>query len=293
MLIHRLIFAALVWAVLLAMPGGSVARGPGGPGDRPLTSAEQTASDRKIAAAEAWLAADPGRGGRLAPLVCVFGTHTDSRQPRGTRLQTLDATGCDVPRGALAVEARDQIRGHYCGPAVGQVISNYAWAIGVNGNKFLQAKLAEWMRTDVNGFTDAFNMEIGLEVATRGAPRRPADWDWVVTTIVDSDRDGTTGDQLHAYVRANISGSKMPLAMSVKPHDPLSRFHLFSWPRPVRSVGHWIAAYGWLGAWTGDDSARIYYTDSSADEGGATGKFWTPTRHIAALIQEHTRRIVW
>jgi hypothetical protein len=45
--------------------------------------------------------------------------------------------------------------------------------------------------------------------------------------------------------------------------------------------------------WTEHGHARIYYTDSSKDEGGSTGKFWDPTRHIAAMIMEHTQRFVW
>jgi hypothetical protein len=198
-----------------------------------------------------------------------------------------------VPQGFLAVEARDQTLGHYCGPAVGQVIANYSWAMGVGKNKYTQAKIAGWMRTDVNGGTSAPLLEDGLEAATNGAPRRPAGWNWVVTDLRDVDADGTVADQLHSFVRANVSGAKMPLAIPVKPHDAASQFHLVSWPKPVVSVGHWIAAYGWVGLWTGNDTSRLYFTDSSRDEGGSTGKFWDPMRHIAALIMEHTKRFVW
>ena len=83
------------------------------------------------------------------------------------------------------------------------------------------------------------------------------------------------------------------MAIPVKPHDWASRFNLSSWPKPVASPGHWITIYGWYNTWDGLDRARIYFTDSSRDEGGATGKFWNPTRHIATLINEHTRRFVW
>ena len=85
----------------------------------------------------------------------------------------------------------------------------------------------------------------------------------------------------------------MPLAFAVKPHDRNSRYHLSSWPKVVDSVGHWITGYGWYAFWTNSDTPRIYYTDSSKDEGGSTGKYWDPTRHIAALIMEHTQRFVW
>jgi hypothetical protein len=85
----------------------------------------------------------------------------------------------------------------------------------------------------------------------------------------------------------------MPLALAVKPHDRNSKYHLSSWSKPVNSPGHWIAAYGWYATWTNNDTPRIYYTDSSKDEGGSTGKFWDPTRHIAEMIRVHTGVFVW
>ena len=54
--------------------------------------------------------------------------------------------------------------------------------------------------------------------------------------------------------------------------------------------GHWIAAYGWSGT-GGLSHARIYYADSSTNQGGGTGKYWNLTADIAALIGEHTRAI--
>jgi hypothetical protein len=252
--------------------------------ERPLTPEEQAAADRRIAASDAYLRSVDGQGRDLVTLACVTPTSA------GT---DADTKACSVPQGFLAVEARDQTKAFYCGPATGQVIANYSWAMAAGANKYTQATIASWMQTDVNGGTSAPYLEDGLERATAGSPRRPADWDWVVIDVRDRDNDGHTGDELQGYVRSNVSGSKMPLAIPVKPHDPNSGFYLISWPRAVVSVGHWIAAYGWVGNYTGTTSARIYYTDSSKDEGGSTGKFWDPTRDIAALIQEHTRRIVW
>jgi hypothetical protein len=191
------------------------------------------------------------------------------------------------------VEARDQLFGHYCGPAVAQVISNYAWAVASGKNAFTQGEIARWMGTDRVGLTDVFSLEAGLETGTRGSPRRPANWDWLVSILQDTDGDGTLADQLHDYARFNVSRWRMPMAVSVKPHAVTSNFNLPSWPRPVHSVGHWIAIYGWYALFSGNDTARLYYTDSSRDEGGATGKFWIATRHMAALVGEHHRRIVW
>jgi hypothetical protein len=253
--------------------------------ERPLTPEEVAAGERRIAAAEGYIASVHAEGGDLASLDCATPTGTD---PNAATTQS-----CAVPQGYLAVEARDQTFAHYCGPATGQVIANYSWAMASGVNKWTQGRIAGWMQTDAYGGTDAIRLEYGLEVATGSAPRRPAGWNWVVIYLRDRDADGRTADELHDYVRSNVSGSAMPLAIPVKPHDPASHYYLVSWPYPVSSPGHWIAAYGWYSNYTGTDVARIYYTDSSRDEGGSTGWFWDPTNHIAALIGQHTQRIVW
>jgi hypothetical protein len=252
--------------------------------ERPLSAEERAASDRKLAAALAYLAAADAAGATVLSLDCVT--------PQAGGLGPAP-DACYVPSDFLPVEARDQIRGHYCGPAVGQVIANYTWAVAAGANRYAQTTIAGWMQTDVNGLTNAPELEDGLERATSGAPRRPAGWDWVVTDVRDLNANGTTGDELQGFVRANVTGSNMPLAIPVKPHDPRSKVNLSSWPNAVASAGHWIAAYGWYSAWTGTDFARVYYTDSSKDEGGSTGKFWNSTKSLATLIAEHTGRLVW
>ena len=259
----------------------------------PLTAEQLAASDRKVAAAEAYLAGTAAKRSDLATLQCVSPTGTVTGATAGI---TPDASiqACFVPQGFLAVEARDQIFGHYCGPAVGQVIANYSWAVGPGRNVFTQQQLAAWMGTDANGGTSSQALANGLEVATRGAPRRPAVWQWIVTPLADRDWDGHVGDELHGYIRANVTGSGMPLAFSLKPYAFGATYRLSSWARPVNSPGHWIAAYGWVGNYSNwNESARTYYTDSSMDEGGSTGKFWDPTLHIAEMIRVHTGVFVW
>lgn len=282
------IVAAAMLTLLAAMPAAAARPTrplpPPTSGEQPLTPDEVAAAERKASAAEAYVASITSAGGDLVSLSCVTPQSGGSVTPTAT---------CEVPRDFLPVEARDQINGYYCGPAVGQVIANYAWAVAAGANKYTQKQIAAWMQTDAFFSTDAGRLEDGLETATWAAPRRPANWDWVILEVKDRDGDRTTGDELHAYVRSNITNSRMPLAISVKPHDPASNYNLNSWPNPVQSVGHWITAYGWYGTWTGTDFARIYYTDSSKDEGGSTGKFWNSTKSMAALIAEHTRRIVW
>lgn len=295
---RRLAAATLVATLMTAMLAApTMARRPLTPTrEPPLTAADQLASDRKVAASDAYLASVALAAGDVGTLGCLtpsIAATSDSTTGEATTAAATTAATCTVPQGYLSVSARDQERAHYCGPATGQVITNYSWAMPANANKYTQRQLAGWMRTDLTGQTDAGAMEDGLEVATARAPRRPAGWDWVVTSLVDRNGNGTVGDDLQGFVRSNVSNSKMPLAIPVKPHDPDSRYHLASWSRPVESVGHWIAVYGWYSNYTGTDFARIYYTDSSRDEGGSTGWFWDPTRHIAILMLEHTRRLVW
>jgi len=293
----RRVFMAVLNAIwiLAAAAGPAAAATPTRvvAGERPLTAEEQSASDRKVAAAQRYVASSEARAAVRVSLVCVT---PEGVVPRGTTAGDAEtnATGCGgVPSDFLAVSARDQVRNTYCGPAVGQVIANYTWAMAANANKYTQAQLAAWMQTDRLGGTSAFTLEDGLELGTAGAPRRPAGWDWVVTNLTDSDRDGTFGDQLHDFVRANVSGSRMGLAIPVLPYENGGRFHLSSWPRPVNSPGHWISAYGWYGMYDGTNVSRLYYTDSSRDEGGATGKFWDPMRHVGGMIMDHTGRFVW
>lgn len=325
---RRFILASLSAVLLLATAGDpTLAKkpDPGGTEERPLTPQEQAASDRKAAAAERYVESVRASGGDLVSLSCYpMGAESldgpaHSTMPGGGQAtedsavtgaagfdgsveapERMDATitascGGTTQQGFLAVEARDQINGFYCGPAVGQVIANYAWAMAAGTNKYLQRQIAQWMATDTNGGTSSWWMQEGLDVVTRGSPRQPKNWDWIVTWLHDSDGDGWVGDQLDAYVRSNISYSKMPLAISVKPHDPNSPSgaYLWSWPNPVWSVGHWVAIYGWVYIHDGSDRARMYFTDSSRDEGGGTGKYWTPTRWFTLMILEHTRYIVW
>jgi hypothetical protein len=264
-------------------------------GERPLTAAEQALSDAKVARADAYLARLHTSGFGLVTLACV-----PNIAPPGAPRSLPDAKGapppklaasCAPPSGFLPVEARQQTKNHYCGPAVGQVVSNYAWVMNAGANKFAQNVIAGWMKTDVSGQTSAPELVAGLHKGTFGSPRHKAEFRWAITNLEDTDGDGTTGDQLHGYLMSAISGAKMPVAIALKPHEPGAADFLASWPDPIRSSGHWIAAYGWSALWSA--SARTYYADSSENQGGGTGKYWDPTAEIARLIGRHTGRIVW
>jgi hypothetical protein len=264
------------------------------PGERPLTAAEQQLSLAKIAAAEAFTVRLRSSGFGLVSLACVPNiAPPGSAATPSTAYARAPSTeaGCAPPSGFLSVEARQQAKSYYCGPAVGQVISNYAWAMASGKNKFGQTTIAGWMKTDIYGQTSAPELAVGLNRATSGSPRHKPGFTWGITDLRDTDGDGSTADQLQSYLMSAISGGRMPIAMAVKPHDPGSAYNLASWPNPIRTSGHWISAYGWAGS--GGASAKTYYSDSSGAQGGGTGKYWNLTSVIANLIGEHTRRIVW
>jgi hypothetical protein len=302
---RRLVASAIIGAAALVIGTAPAAaatpaepapsQAPMAPPERPLTAAERALSASKVAAAEAYLVTLRRSGFGLASLSCVpsIAPPGDAKAMPNPKAAGAPATAasCAPPSGFLSVEARQQTKDHYCGPAVGQVIANYTWVMKAGANKFTQAVIAGWMETDVHGQTSAPELAAGLQRATQGSPRHKAGFRWGITDLRDTDGDGTTGDQLHGYLMSAVSGAKMPIAIAVKPHEPGSSDHLSSWPDPIRSAGHWIAAYGWHGLWSA--AARTYYADSSENQGGGTGKYWNTTAGIARMVGSHTGRFVW
>lgn len=288
---HR--WKSVILALALLATTATPALGNDPRGERPLTREEERAAEQKLRQAERNLAVlDRAGGGGITTQACPTAQGGAISQQGGGAISP-QASCPSVPSGFLTVEARDQVKWTYCGPAVGQVITNYVWAMGPGQNKYSQAQLAGWMRTDLNGGTNAGDLATGLNNGTNGSPRKPSGWWWVVIELRDRNANGIFGDDLHSLIRSNISVSRMPIVFSVKPHDPGAAYRLESWPRPVASVGHYIAGYGWRGLYNGTDSALVWYTDSSKDEGGSTGKFSDPVRHMTILILNHTRRLVW
>jgi hypothetical protein len=296
---RRIVTTVLVTMLMSALTAAPAAAAkpvkppPAAPAERPLTADEEAQANAKFAAAQAYVASVAASGTDLVTLNCVTPTATAALSGESTDSVGAPAPqGCYVPQGFLTVYARDQANGAYCAPATGQVIANYTWAVASWANKYSQPTIAGWMGT--NGGTDAFGVERGLETATWGAPRRPANWNWVVQELRDFNGNGDTGDELFTALRMNISGSAMPMAIAVKPHDPGAQFWLASWPKAVSSPGHWIAAYGWVGVYTKNSNyARLYFTDSSRNYGGSTGKFYNSVLSIKWMVDHHTRRYVW
>ena len=149
-----MLFAMLMSALTVAPAAAAKpSKPPPAPAaERPLTPEEQAQSDAKVAAANAYLAGVAASGADLASLNCVAPTAMSESATAGTDASTEGATiqACYVPQGFIAVYARDQAYGHYCGPAVGQVIANYSWAVASTANKYSQGTIAGWMGTDAN-----------------------------------------------------------------------------------------------------------------------------------------------
>jgi hypothetical protein len=292
---HRSVSVLL--AVVLILLSSTLALGAepdAGPGERPLTPEEELAADRKFAEAERNLALlDASLAASTESCPAPESAEAAAESTDASAPDASATAACAPPQGFIWVEARQQLKAHYCGPAVGQVIANYTWAMPAGKNKYSQATIAGWMQTDAKGLTNAPELAYGLNKVTNGSPRKPANWVWVVIQLWDRNGNGTVGDELQTSIRSNISISKMPIAFAVKPHAPGAQFRLESWPKPVNSVGHWIAGYGWRDFYDGTDKARVWYADSSAGFGGGTGKYSDPVRHMAILILRHTQRYVW
>ena len=287
---RRMASAALLAAMLtslLAWPVGArepIPRPASTLAERPLTAAERAASDRKVAAALGYVAAQRASGAHLLPLSCFT--------PSGSVAAGTADSACYVPQRYLGVQARDQIRSHYCGPAVGQVISNYTWDTGAQ-NKYTQTQIAGWMQTDVRGQTSAPELEDGLEAGDR---RRP-------TT---AGRLGL-GDHRRPGSQTRTGPPEMSCTRSCRPTSPradAARDPGQATRRGLPVQPRQLAQPGLLGraldrrvrlvrTLERQRFARTYYTDSSKDEGGPTGYFLFATRHLAGLIREHTGRFVW
>ena len=141
-MLSRRTLAAMLTATflltLLATPASAAkpTKPPTG-GERPLTTQEAAAAQRKVAGAEAYEASIKAAGTDLVSLSCL----TPESQT-----ESVTTLACAPPQGFLGMEARDQVFGHYCGPAVGQVIANYSWAMAAGRNVFSQQQLAGWMQ---------------------------------------------------------------------------------------------------------------------------------------------------
>ena len=167
---RRIAMAALVRHALIVRAHGclpplppSRVGHPSGESDRSPPSSGRRRTARSLRPRRT----SPGRSARASTSSALRVRHADERA-QWTRSH---ASACAMPQGFLPVEARDQIKGHYCGPAVGQVIANYTWAMAAGWQQVHRRRRspAGWAPTST-AWTSSRSLANGLETATRGAP---------------------------------------------------------------------------------------------------------------------------
>ena len=185
MFTRRIAMAALCGALMSALTITPVAAaGPKAPGgEAPLTAEQRAASDRKVAAAKAYLAGVAASGVDLVSLQCVTPTSaTHGPVNAGMR----DPAGVPPGRGARPGERLLLRAGGRAGdqritpgpsrPGAQQV--HPGEDRGLDGDRRQRRdELSEPRQRARDG--------------DRERPRRPAVWQWVVAPLGDSDRDGT------------------------------------------------------------------------------------------------------
>ena len=200
----------------------------------------------------------------------------------------------DVPSRLPRGRARDQTRGHYCGPGRGAGDRQLHVGRGAErGNKYTQAKIAAWMRTDDSA---ARALHAWPTASRWRPPERP------VARRIGTGWSRPRGHRPRRHVRRPAPRLRSRehqrhadgLAIPVKPHERDWRFHLeqlaaaggFAGPldrrlrlaRPVRRER------------TSRGSTTPTRRRTRADRPVASG---TPMRHIGGMIRDHTQRFVW
>lgn len=194
--------------------------------------------------------------------------------------------------------ARQQATSYYCGPASGQVVSNYSWGInnaGTGGtttanNKYTQATIAGWMGTTTAGTSGAnlagvWSSTPSQRTGLNKAANLPSGFGYFYTAT-------GTGAQWHSKVITDISTWAMPLVVPVKPHDPGATYRLTSWPNAIQAW-HWIMVRGYQGSWDGTRNPLVFYNDSSGGYSGSTGAFNDPSLDVHYVNALNTGNLVW
>jgi len=302
----------LVFALAVATLGVSAAAGPalgakpttphvigGGPApDQPWippTPAEQPLIDRKLAMASQVEASSAVSGSRVLPRSTCAG-------PAGTAATSSTAGCVYVPSSfALSTYARRQNNNYYCGPAAAQVIINRSrgfYSSNIDGEatasnyrrqSYIASRLlwyngaqGRWENTDTIGSTNAYMLRNGLnELAAL-----PSGFAYAVVQT-------GTGSAWHSKVITDTYQWKMAFGTSVKMTSTSAR--LSSW-RPI-SVGivvlHWITIRGYSGFWDGTSGPKVYFNDSSANQGGGTGSYSDASLKVYQLNAWNAGILVW
>lgn len=150
------------------------------------------------------------------------------------------------------VNPRQQEKWYWCGPAVGQVMSNYTWGMGAAQNKYSQAQIASWMRTEINRQTFLGDFIAGVNRATR----RPSNF-------VYMQKHAPSFSNWHNTIISGVYNWRLPLAAGVNPHPFGSNVWIVSWPQE-RNAAHYIELHGYEGyATTANGSRWVFYSDTA------------------------------
>ncbi len=283
----RLFRATLLMVALVAISAGPVLGAEPANGQPPndYAASTLTPNDRQILARKAALAHNI----RGLSSINVASAHDGVIQPDSV---CPSADNCDpwTPPSSyiLSAYARQQPNYYYCGPAVGQVLSNESWGYNytstsgttTTNNKYTQATIASWMSTTTSGTAGA-NLANGLNIAVNHTSG------FTYYHVLTG-----TAYELQDKVISDTAARGLGLALPVKPHDPGATYWLTSWPNAV-TAWHWIAIRGYSGRYNGTRTALLYYSDSSGGYQGSTGNYSDPTLDMHYVNARNNGYIVW
>lgn len=202
----------------------------------------------------------------------------------------------------LSTHARHQHRYFYCGPAVVQVISNFArgyTSTTLDGesstkNYRKQSTISNtWTNTDTNGQTFLGDLVTGLN----GASALPTGWAYVYW-------QNPSFEGFHNAIIDDTWNWHMPLAAQVNPRDTVNgQYYLPNWAQepPSPTYGHYIDIRGYEGLYS-DSSRWAYYDDSSGgvDEEdpsigirGSTGQYRYGSYGVWYTMKNNKGYFVW
>jgi hypothetical protein len=300
----RRLVVALAMAVLTAQLSvplvgakGPAAEPPVGGGEPqgdstvlPLTAAQKASRVQKEAVIAAIGDGGGGGGGRTT-MACPVPTGAEATSAAGTTLSaesvvTQAATCGPTPiQFTLSASPRQQAKSYFCGPAVVQVVSNSTWGFSAT-NKYSQQAISDtWTRTDANLQTFLADFINGMN----GASRLPSGFAYM-------QKHSPTFADWHTTIVGGIYNWRMPLAASVRPHEPGAFYYIISWP-VAKSAAHYIGLFGYRGfASTANLDRKVYYTDTAgtyAASGVKAGNFWDISYDIYQTMMMNNQNMVY
>jgi hypothetical protein len=216
---------------------------------------------------------------------CPTPTSTSSDPSSST--QAAETQACYTPSKWVLpnINPRQQEKWYWCGPAVGQVMSNYTWGMSASQNKYSQSQIASWMRTEINRQTFLGDFIAGVNRATR----RPSNF-------VYMQKHAPTFTDWHNTIIAGVYTWRLPLAAGVNPHPTWADYYIISWPEP-KNAAHYIELHGYEGyASTANGSRFVYYSDTAgpfAAPGMKAGNFRDISFDVYRTMMANTGDMVY